>query len=721
MPNSQEFQRFLIPNLGGGLQRAIRRSLQPPGTWFKAEAFRPLEGAAQKIDGFRPFSEEILSPEFQLELILGSASNVTVVVDGGMPSGFRTTFDVAGFWELLGTIGTTLTGALGHNGQVLARIEEQPLYEALPVVTFVPLIGGPPWTQLICDGIYAGPPPGSVDWPTGTRKRMVQTFAAPDVQPVQQLFSFFTSAGNEILYAATARDWYRWIPSGLGGSFSLLTPEITGPGTVNLQNGNPVVTGTGTTFQTSGARAGDLFHRGILAVLIQSVDSETQITLDTGWPGGNFPTSSYTIRNIYQRQVANKEARKRYWNVRNWLSGTPGKMIVATNGFDEVLKHDGATATMQALGGLAAISVEAARVVVPFADRLLLGYTKEAGTFYERRWRWSDLLDAETWQALKFKDLQSEDEIVAGELLSGFLVSLNSRSIHNIRQTDAPFDFNFGGGARIPDLGCVAAGSVQAIRNQAIVFLGPDDFYEYDLTRARAFGQPVRKLVFDGFNDEMAGMIRSARFDEQRLYLVSIPQKDGGSLYNWKTLAYDWSEQRWHEPYEGFMAFTTFFQKAEGVIDDDDRIIDTVTELIDSRSGVGRPIPLAGGRSGQVMRIFDGADEDSAELVGVLELGSFDFGSDAIKNLGWVVLEAEGSGDVIEWFTGVSLNGEDILWDASPYTLTLKELDPSREADLLIPVDKVGKFFTFRIRAPFRNQLIRLHRIDCYWRPMGMS
>lgn len=66
-------------------------------------------------------------------------------------------------------------------------------------------------------------------------------------------------------------------------------------GTATINAGEVTVTGQGTTWLTSGIRAGDLFWAAGLFVRIASVASNTSLTLAYGWPGANRAAANYEI------------------------------------------------------------------------------------------------------------------------------------------------------------------------------------------------------------------------------------------------------------------------------------------------------------------------------------------------------------------------------------------------------------------------------------------
>lgn len=79
-----------------------------------------------------------------------------------------------------------------------------------------------------------------------------------------------------------------------------MATTVYNTGTVAVANGATAVTGSGTTWLTSGIQAGDLFWANGLSVRIALVNSNTSITLASGWPGTTLSAGSgYEIRYIY--------------------------------------------------------------------------------------------------------------------------------------------------------------------------------------------------------------------------------------------------------------------------------------------------------------------------------------------------------------------------------------------------------------------------------------
>jgi hypothetical protein len=73
-------------------------------------------------------------------------------------------------------------------------------------------------------------------------------------------------------------------------------PTYYNTGTASVGAGATAVTGVGTAWLTAGLQAGDYFSANGLRIRIASVNSNTSITLATGWPGTALSGSNYEIQ-----------------------------------------------------------------------------------------------------------------------------------------------------------------------------------------------------------------------------------------------------------------------------------------------------------------------------------------------------------------------------------------------------------------------------------------
>ena len=99
----------------------------------------------------------------------------------------------------------------------------------------------------------------------------------------------------------TERTGYLGVP----GSWSRINPRHA-TGTVSVTNGSPTVTGSGTLWKTRGIKGTDYFE-GPDALLyeVASVDSETQVTLESNYTGGTAVGAAYAIERTFDLSGAN--------------------------------------------------------------------------------------------------------------------------------------------------------------------------------------------------------------------------------------------------------------------------------------------------------------------------------------------------------------------------------------------------------------------------------
>jgi hypothetical protein len=713
MPNSTEFKRFPVDVLGGGISLWRRASLTPPGRWRKAKGWAAKQGSALRAEGFRTYLERACSPEFQDYFQGGACDQLTNLNLGGSPTGFGT---------LIGPNPTLSSVMVPSEWDFKLDTDPEPCWA--PVLQ-IALLGQVLFISL--SAAYVGALSGQGDWIAGQarryalRRRATQAgLTTRESCPVNEIRRFAQPNGSETLYFFTPRDVYEFDPN-------TATPIRRTPtyatGTVSAISGDGLsITGNLTAWDTAGLGASMLFKMNADPetkwTRIASVGGATTLTLLEGYKGNRGLTGAYTVTKCFNAAQTLSEGRKNRWRTVPFLIGSPGPILVACNDKDRVQKLTG-SGVAAALGGLdnvEGIDVQSAGGAAVFGERLVLWRTRENGTRYPRRFRWSDPLDAETWFASKARDLQGEDEIRAGVQLAGALVFLCDRSIHNITPTTPPFDFR--ADRKVSDLGCRAGGSAVNKRDQQILFLGPDNFYAYDLTRETPIGREIAPAVFDGLHDDMIGMACAQVIEDLGLYVCSLPFRSGGDLWTWRTFAFNFVENVWIEPFEGFLAFGDYFETTRIPINSYTLKCNAYAgRRINSRRGRATAIHLAGGRDGRIVRLFEGFDSDwgwpENELIG----GITDCGYSGLKKFGWVVLEAEANSAWIDVEIGLSMNGEAITW--LPAKRVYLSESTISERDLIFPVNRSAKWITYRIKTPFQNQRPSLYSLDYYWRPRG--
>lgn len=158
--------------------------------------------------------------------------------------------------------------------------------------------------------------------------------------------NFFTSSGAQNLLFLTTKDVYRY--DELTEDVSFLTPREE-TGTVDVSAADPaIVTGTTTAFDTNGAKPGDKIAFGSTGETdpdatwheIDTVDSDTQLTLTTAVAGTPLSTQDYTIRKLFTGEIFDWWSFADFPNATRTLTGD-GDRWYATNGVDPVIAWDG--------------------------------------------------------------------------------------------------------------------------------------------------------------------------------------------------------------------------------------------------------------------------------------------------------------------------------------------------------------------------------------------
>ena len=120
---------------------------------------------------------------------------------------------------------------------------------------------------------------------------------------VRLIDNFFLRSGAQILVFGTLKDLYQFNSGPKTVSF--ITPTYV-TGTVDVTNGSAIVVGIGTSWLTN-LKVGDEFHSGTsgqrdpnaIWYVIQTVDTDLQITLTTNYAEGTLSGQNYTGRKLF--------------------------------------------------------------------------------------------------------------------------------------------------------------------------------------------------------------------------------------------------------------------------------------------------------------------------------------------------------------------------------------------------------------------------------------
>lgn len=167
--------------------------------------------------------------------------------------------------------------------------------------------------------------------------------------PVTLIDTFVQSNGSQITIFGTPTDLYQYLPAS-NPNIAFITPTSVN-GTVSINNGSATLTGSGTTWKTQAypVKAGDKVFLGTANqtnptstpwYTVQTVTSDTSITLTANYSGTNLSGAAYTIRQLYQG-----DANHHHWNSETFpngnIGGTTKDAWFAVNGIDHTTYWDG--------------------------------------------------------------------------------------------------------------------------------------------------------------------------------------------------------------------------------------------------------------------------------------------------------------------------------------------------------------------------------------------
>jgi len=327
-----------------------------------------------------------------------------------------------------------------------------------------------------------------------SKARGTSIFAQTNTYPlngtVMHLDQFYKSDGSEKLVCHSIRDVYCY--NTVTNKFDLLTLCYT-TGTVAVTNGSAVVTGTGTSWVTAGIKVGDKFGVGntdpkLISVwyTVQTVDSETQITLTATYTEASAIGQSYCIRRLFTGDEDHA-----------YSSETMNDLYIFCNYVDNIYKWDMTATTVSLLGGA---STHKAKKILKYGERLCLFHVVDGGTAYPQRVRWSVVANPEDWTGTGsgYVDLigvLGVDFIQGAEKIGNYVAVYGERTIALMEykaDVTEPFTFD----ARLSGVGLAAPRAVINLGEEH-VFLGWDNVYSYKGGRsAEGIANGIREELF---------------------------------------------------------------------------------------------------------------------------------------------------------------------------------------------------------------------------------
>lgn len=358
------------------------------------------------------------------------------------------------------------------------------------------------------------------------------------------LIAYYRDDGVNKLLAFGANHAFAYNSS--TGNLDILRYVISSPGTVAVSVADPaIVTGTLTTFQTSGVEAGDFFKISADPdanyVEIATVDSETQLTLVAVYPGA--PIGAGTAYKVDRLQHGTQSQLFR--------SVVLEGKAVWSQGVDTLRTYNGTVVAELS-------SIYAAFHLTSHESRLILAHTTESGTIHPRRLRWTVIGDMSDFSGLGsgFVDLVDTPDFIMGiEDLQGQLVIYKERNIYLAQNTGnvfLPFAFS----QKIQGIGIFAPNSL-ANDGERHFFVGNDDIYSFDTVTLRSltqpFGQPqvfgkttasrIRRSFFETINSDAVDNIFGFVDKRNKEYVLFTPTQ--GSTFPNLVWRYNYEEDTW--------------------------------------------------------------------------------------------------------------------------------------------------------------------------------
>jgi hypothetical protein len=217
-----------------------------------------------------------------------------------------------------------------------------------------------------------------------------------------------------------------------------------------------------------------------------------------------------------------------------------GDVIIGTNFSDAMQSYTLGTSTD--FGDLSA-SAPLSKYVTVVRDFVVAAFTKESGTTYPTRVRWSDINDETNWTPSATSQADHQDIPDGGHVVGirggEFGLILLEKAIYRMSYVGTPFVFQFDNISR--GKGCVAASSIAQTQGVTF-FLSDDGFYACDGQNVTAIGAEKVDRWFYSVADESAFDLMSAAIDPLRK-LVIWNFKD--TFAQRKLLIYNFKTQKW--------------------------------------------------------------------------------------------------------------------------------------------------------------------------------
>lgn len=298
-----------------------------------------------------------------------------------------------------------------------------------------------------------------------------------DGKPVTLIEEFRAAGELRKLILGNTTDLFQFSQSTL----SYITPRYD-TGTVSVTNGSPTVTGSGTSWSAN-VKAGDFFALGADETdpeatwyEVDSVDSDTQITLTENYAESTDSGEAYTIRQTFTLSISSPWVSEVFRNAESVTSGSDGDRWYATNGINPVVAWDGASDQVY----YPSIGLDTCAALRRYKNTMIYIAPTVSGTFAPNTIKSSAVGQPEnlsTLEAAEFVVHDGSDSLITARPIGELLAIYAERAIYLAQYVGPPLMFVFR--AAVPGCGTRSARGVVSFPNYHL-FIGPDCQYRFD-------------------------------------------------------------------------------------------------------------------------------------------------------------------------------------------------------------------------------------------------
>lgn len=395
-----------------------------------------------------------------------------------------------------------------------------------------------------------------------------------------------------------------------------------------------------------------------------------------------------------------------YFWVANWLD----KLYIVNNK-EQLKDYDGTTVANVSVDFGSGAVVMLSPMVFVYKQHLMVLNVTEDGTANPTRARWSKPNDPDDWTNDGYVDAPTSDGIVTARFIGDDLIVWFERSVWKLKYTqnvDLPFRWE-----KIDDSeGCLSTYSIVNFPNELLV-AGTTKLLMTDGIDVVDINKRIPDAVLD-INPNSHTTVYSILVKEEEQVLISYPS--GVNTTNDKTLVLNYGNNSWAEYDYGFVCFGLFSELSTTTWDDITDTWDDITLSWDDygEKRAGYPTVLAGDASGNIFKLNDGSNDNSAAInfeIATKKWNPF-VGKGRKARLGWVDFLMD-KNSVTSLTVDFYVNNESI-----PYqSLSLTPDGTEEKVWKRLDSGAIGNFHRININHTQSGQKVRIHAIVPWFEP----